>query len=94
MLRQDNIGTRVISAPCWELFEQQSSTYQQNLLENDSLKVAVEASLQLGWERYISREGIFIGMKSFGASAPAKDLYNYFKITPEYIYRQVLDRII
>ena len=94
MLQQDNIGTRVISAPCWELFEQQSSTYQQNLLENDSLKVAVEASLQLGWERYISREGIFIGMKSFGASAPAKDLYNYFKITPEYIYRQVLDRII
>ena len=94
MLLQDNIGTRVISTPCWELFDEQSSTYQQNLLENNSLKVAVEASLRFGWEKYIGKDGIFIGMKSFGASAPAKDLYNYFKITPEYIYRQVLDRII
>lgn len=89
-LEKLGIGTRVVSMPCWELFDQQDTSYQEALIENSSLKVAVEAAVKIGWEKYIGRKGIFIGMDGFGASAKAEDLYQYFKITKEEIIKQVL----
>jgi transketolase len=89
-LHQQNIGTRVVSMPCWELFDEQSEEYQANLLDNSSLKVAVEAGIKHGWEKYIGRKGIFIGMKGFGASAPASDLYKHFGITKEDLVNKVM----
>ncbi len=92
-LQQSGIGTRVVSMPCLELFDQQSQEYQSELLDNSSLKVAIEAGIKQGWEKYIGRKGIFIGMQGFGASAPADQLYQHFGITKDNLVRQVLDRL-
>ena len=91
-LHELNIGTRVVSMPCWELFDQQSQAYQANLLDNSSIKIAIEAGIKQGWEKYIGRAGGFVGMNSFGASAKAEDLYQHFKITKEQIIALVKQR--
>jgi transketolase len=83
LLKADGIAARVVSMPCWELFEEQDETYRESVLGPGTVKVAVEAAVQLGWDRYIGSDGAFVGMSSFGASAPAKDVYNHFHITPE-----------
>lgn len=89
-LHSQNIGTRVISMPCAKLFDQQDERYQDKLLNNDSLKVAVEAGVKQSWEKYLGRKGIFIGMESFGSSAPAQDLYQYYGITKENLLNKIL----
>lgn len=88
-LREQGIRIRVVSMPSWELFEQQPESYHDEVLGKDTLKVAVEAASGFGWERYIGRDGIFIGMNSFGASAPAEELYEHFGITAANIVKQV-----
>jgi transketolase len=65
------------------LFETQSEAYCESILGPGTAKVAIEAAVEFGWERYIGRAGKFIGMHSFGASAPYKDLYKHFGITAE-----------
>jgi transketolase len=79
------IGSSVVSMPCWQLFDNQSEDYKNQILGNDSnfIKVAIEAGSELGWHKYIGSNGIFVGMKSFGASGKYEDLYKYFKITVE-----------
>ena len=76
--------------PCWELFEEQSNYYIQNTL-GEKPKIAIEASISFGWEKWLSKNDIFIGMKSFGASAPADDLYKLFNITKEEIVKKSKD---
>jgi transketolase len=83
LLAQDGIGARVVSMPCWELFDAQSETYRESVLGPGTVKVAIEAAASFGWDRYLGEQGRFIGMKSFGASAPAKDLYKHFGITAD-----------
>jgi transketolase len=83
LLAQEGIPSRVVSMPCWELFEAQSETYRESVLRPGTAKVAIEAAESFGWERYLGEHGRFIGMKGFGASAPAKDLYKHFGITAE-----------
>jgi len=82
-LQAQGIGARVVSMPCWELFDEQNDTYRANVLGAGTLKIAIEAASGFGWERYIGADGIFIGMRGFGASAPYKDLYKHFGITAE-----------
>ena len=62
--------------PCWELFEEQTNEYIQNIL-GEKPKIAIEASISFGWEKWLSKNDIFIGMKSFGASAPAMNYINF-----------------
>ncbi|MEM7443873.1 MAG: transketolase [Pseudomonadota bacterium] len=83
LLQAEGIGTRVVSMPCWELFEEQDKAYQESVLAPGTAKVAVEAGVQLGWDRYIGPEGRFIGMTGFGASGKGPDLYAHFGITAE-----------
>jgi transketolase len=83
MLTAEGIATRIVSMPCWELFEEQPETYRDSVLGEGTVKVAVEAGVRLGWDRYIGPKGAFIGMHSFGASGPYKDVYKHFGITPE-----------
>jgi transketolase len=83
LLQADGIGTRVVSMPCWELFEEQDETYRERVLGPGTVKVGIEAASPFGWDRYIGPNGAFVGMHSFGASAPAKDLFKHFGITPE-----------
>ena len=74
---------RLVSVPCMDLFFEQDAEYIQNLTCNDSVKIAVEAGVRQGWDAIIGPHGAFIGMESFGASAPAGELYKHFGITAE-----------
>ena len=80
---------RLVSCPCLELFWEQDSDYIQSLVCNSSIKVAIEAGIRQSWDRLIGGHSTFIGMKSFGASAPAGDLYKHFGITAEAIIASV-----
>jgi transketolase len=92
-LAEKNIAAKVVSLPCWELFDAQPQSYRESVLSKNTLKVAIEAAIGFGWERYIGNDGIFIGMKGFGASAPAPDLYKHFGITVEDTVAAVLARL-
>jgi transketolase len=83
LLEAQGIGTRVVSTPCWELFEAQADDYRDALIGETDVRVAVEAGVRMGWERFIGEDGVFVGMQSFGASAPYEKLYEHFGITAE-----------
>lgn len=84
ILEAEGIPTRVVSMPCWELFEEQPADYRALVFPPEiPCRVAVEAGVRLGWDRYLGPVGRFVGMKSFGASAPFRDLYKHFGLTPE-----------
>ena len=80
-LKELNINSKVISMPCQELFNKQSKEYKENILDKGSIKISIEASSISGWEKYVGQKGSSIGMKSFGKSAPIKDLYEHFNLT-------------
>ena len=87
-LAEEGIGARVVSMPCWSLFEEQTEEYRRKTLGPGTVKVAIEAGAREGWDRYIGSElleqgGAFIGMHSFGASGPYKDVYKKFGITAD-----------
>lgn len=84
---------RVVSIPSFELFFEQPKDYIDSLLEGDELKVGIEAASSFGWERIIGRKGLFCGIDSFGASAPAKDLYAFYELTPEAIAKKIRERL-
>ena len=76
--------------PCWSLFDAQDDAYRTDLLPADALKVSIEAGTTLGWEHYVGRDGLSIGLDRFGASAPAEDLFKRFGFTAEAIAPQVV----
>lgn len=82
-LEAEGIGTRVVSTPCWELFERQDAAYRAEVIGEAPVRVAVEAAMGFGWERFIGQGGAFVGMTGFGASAPYERLYEAFGITPQ-----------
>jgi transketolase len=83
-LLEIGIAPRVVSIPSWELFDEQSPEYLESVLPgNCRFRVAVEAGVEMGWQKYLGRSGKFVGMKSFGASAPYEKLYQYFGISTE-----------
>ncbi|MBH0239390.1 transketolase [Methylobrevis albus] len=77
--------TRVVSVPCFELFEAQSPEYRAETIGTAKVKIGVEAAIRLGWDAIIGSDGLFVGMTSFGASGPADKLYEHFGITPKAI---------
>ncbi|MFO0995487.1 MAG: transketolase [Alphaproteobacteria bacterium] len=83
LLEKDGIGTRIVSVPCQELFVELPAEEQARTLGPGTVRVAIEAGTALGWERFIGPDGAFIGMTTFGASAPAGELYKHFGITAE-----------
>jgi transketolase len=82
-LEAEGVPTRVVSVPCWELFDQQPAAYREQVLGRGTVRVAVEAAARFGWEKFIGEDGAFVGMTGFGASAPAEKLYAHFGITAE-----------
>jgi transketolase len=83
VLAHDGIAARVVSVPCMSLFLKQDRARRNEVIGDAPFRIAVEAAVRQGWDEIIGEDGIFIGMTGFGASAPYKDLYNYFNITPE-----------
>lgn len=93
-LRRTGILSRVVSMPCWALFDAQDERYRQCVLPPDiDARVSVEAGAVLGWEHYVGRTGASIGMHSFGASAPAADVYKKFGITAQAVERAARDQV-
>jgi transketolase len=88
-LAEKGVPVRVVSMPSMDLFEQQSANYQAETLGGKLPKVAVEAGVRFGWDRWIGHDGGFVGMSSFGASAPYQDLYQHFGITAEAVVAAV-----
>jgi transketolase len=80
LLAKQGIKAAVVSMPCWALFDEQDAKYQASVL-GDAPRIAVEAGLRMGWDRYLGAKGAFVGMTGFGASAPAEKLYEHFGIT-------------
>ena len=90
LLEEKNITSKVISIPCFEIFDSQSKEYQQETLGNkNNFKIAIEAAIKQGWEKYIGDNGVFIGMEGFGASGKYQDLYKHFGITVENVIKKI-----
>ncbi|MDB5491119.1 MAG: Transketolase [Micavibrio sp.] len=92
-LDAEGTPTRVISAPCLDLFWDQEAQYIASLTDTPGIKVAIEAAIRMPWDRIIGRDGIFIGMSSFGESAPAEILYKHFGITAEHAVAAVKQKL-
>ncbi len=83
-LTADGVQARVVSMPSWELFDRMDQKYQDSVLPPGvQARVAVEQASTFGWERYVGSTGAIIGMQTFGASAPLKELQRYFGFTPD-----------
>ena len=96
-LEAQGIGTDVVSMPSTELFDAQPDSYREDILPDVSnreiLRVSIEAGTTFGWERYTGLHGLRIGIDRFGVSAPAKDAYEFFGLTPEAVTTRVLDHM-
>ncbi len=92
LLIQQDIAARVVNIPSWELFEKTSKEYQDRVLLPDvTVRIAVEAGIPQGWERYVGNRGDIIGITGFGASAPGDTVMQKFGFTPENIVQKAMD---
>ena len=92
-LEAEGVGARVVSMPCFSLFAAQPEKYRSETLGGKLPKVAIEAGIRDGWDRWIGPEGGFVGMTGFGASAPYKALYKHFGITAEAVVKAAKERL-
>lgn len=93
MLQAEGIATRVVSAPCLELFAQQGPAWRDRVLPGAAVRVAVEAGVAFGWERLLGADGAMVAMAGFGASAPHPALYRHFGITAQAVRDAVRARL-
>ena len=93
MLEAEGIPTAVVTMPSFELFDAQDEAYRAKVLGPHSVRVAVEAAVRMGWDKYIRNHGGFVGMTGFGASAPAEQLYKHFGITAEAVADEARKRL-
>ena len=88
ILQAEGTPTAVVSMPCWELFEAQPAAYQASVLGTGTVRVACEAAVRFGWDRWLGERGAFVGMTGFGASGAADELYRHFGITADAVAAQ------
>jgi transketolase len=93
ILRAGGVSARVVSVPCFELFRDRPAAERRNIIGRAKIKVAVEAAVRQGWDEIIGSDGAFVGMTGFGASAPYKELYKHFGITPEKVAAAALHEL-
>ncbi|MBO9421249.1 transketolase [Labrenzia sp. R4_2] len=92
-LTDSGVAARVVSVPSFELFEAQSADYKEAVIGSSPVKIAVEAGIRMGWDRFIGNDGLFIGMTGFGASAPYKELYEHFGITMDAVVAAAKEKL-
>ena len=86
-LRDSNIDSRVISVPCYNLFDKQNQSYKNEVLGKDTFKISIEASSESGWKSVVGKDCITLGLSTFGKSAPYKDIYKLFNLTSDEIVK-------
>ena len=84
-LKENNIDSKVVSMPCMELFDSQTEDFRNDVIEQNTLVVTLEAGSVMSWQKYIKDKGINIGLDQFGESAPYKDVYNHLGLSEEKI---------
>jgi len=90
----EGVQARVVSMPSWELFERQSRTYREQVIPpHVTIRISVEQAATTGWDRYVGAAGTSLGMKTFGASAPLKELQKKFGFTPDHLVTVVTERL-
>ena len=93
LLKKNKIKSRVISVPCLDMFEEQTSAYKNKIIGDSDLNVSIEAGSDLAWEKLCPKNRLSISMNTFGASAPYKKLYEYFGISPQKIYKKIINKL-
>ena len=95
LLVNEGYNVKVVNLGCWELFDEQSQEYKQNVLEcnSNTLLVSVESGITDGWQKYTGRNGLNIGINTFGESGPGKDVAEHFGITPKAIFSKIIGRL-
>ena len=93
LLAAQGVPARVVSVPCFELFQAQPDEARRAAIGDAPVRIGVEAAVRQGWDAIIGSDGAFIGMSTFGASGPYKELYKHFGITPEKIAEAALSRL-
>ena len=89
LLQTEGIAARVVSLPSWELFDAQPEAYRDGVLPPEiTARVSIEAATPLGWERYVGRDGVAVGVPHFGASAPAEVIYENFGLTAQRVVEE------
>jgi transketolase len=92
-LAKDKIYTKVVSMPCQELFDLQSTAYKKKILGETKIKISIEAASTDCWKKYVGHEGLTFGIDTFGKSAPYKEIYKYFGLTAENISKKIKNLI-
>ena len=92
-LKTLNINSKVISVPCYDLFRSQSKNYKDEILGDNTFKISIEASTQSGWESVVGKNGVTLGLSTFGKSAPYKDIYKLFNLNSDEIIKIVKKRL-
>ena len=92
-LKLNNIRTRIVSAPCLDIFDKQDSKYKNAVLAKNTLRIAIEAASSYGWHKYIGENGLFFGIPDnmFGISAPAEQIYEHFGLTKEKVSKKIIE---
>ncbi len=93
LLKKNKIKSRVVSVPCLDMFEEQTSAYKKKIIGDSDLNVSIEAGSDLAWEKLCPKNRLSISMNTFGASAPYKKLYEYFGISPQKIYKKIINKL-
>jgi transketolase len=93
LLAAQGVAARVVSVPCFELFLAQPDETRRSVIGSAPVKIGVEAAVRMGWDAIIGLDGAFVGMSTFGASAPYKELYRHFGITPEKVAEAALSKL-
>jgi transketolase len=93
LLAKAGIPARVVSVPCLDLFLEQPESYRRKVIGRAKVKIACEAAIRMGWDPIIGADGIFVGMSGFGASGPAKAVYQHFGITSQAVAEAARGRL-
>jgi transketolase len=93
LLAARGVGARVLSVPCFELFERASPEARAAIIGGAPLRLGIEAAVRQGWDAVIGSDGLFVGMTTFGASAPAKELFRHFGITAQAVAKAALTKL-
>ncbi len=90
-LTKSGIKAAIYSVPCLDLFNDQDDNFKDNIIKNAKQNIVIEAGISQGWEKILGNDGIFVGMSSFGASGPYKELYQHFGITKDHVIDMIMN---
>ena len=88
-----NISSKVISVPCFDIFDKQNENYKKEILGENTFKISIEASSQSGWKKVVGKDGVTVGMSTFGKSGPYKEIYKLFNLTSEDVVKIVKSNV-